>query len=176
MVDDQARLALLERARDAFGPDAAGTFMALLPRTDGAQLATEQDLRDLEDRLDARLEALEHRVVGAFRGELKTAVAGQTRTMLYGMLGMTVSVGGPPGRLIPGVRPPGGRSPASPQAADGERPPTTRVPVLPSPWRADPSVAGGRSSRDGTGACARSSIRSPTPLSPSCGRARRSLR
>lgn len=32
--------------------------------------------------------------MGAFRGELKTAVAGQTRTMLYGMLGMTVSVGG----------------------------------------------------------------------------------
>lgn len=98
MVDDQARLALLERARDVFGPDAAGTFMALLPLMDGAQLATKQDLRDLEDRLndrfDTRLEALEHRVVAAFRGELVTAVAGQTRTMLYGMLGMTVSVGG----------------------------------------------------------------------------------
>lgn len=94
MVDDQARLVLLDRARDAFGPEAAGTFMALLPTIDGAQLATKQDLRELEERFELRLETLEHRVIAAFRGELVTAVAGQTRSMLYGMLGMTLSVGG----------------------------------------------------------------------------------
>jgi len=108
--------------------------MTLLPTTSGAELATKQDLRDLEYRLDAkldrrfegvdlrferidlrfegvdlrferlderlgpnldyRLEAMEHRIIGAFRGELVTAITSQTRSLLLGIIGSGLSMGG----------------------------------------------------------------------------------
>ncbi len=90
--------------------------MVYLPRKGWADLATRRDLNDLEGGVDAkfdrmnqrlehldakidgveermtlRLEATEHRVLGAFRGELSAAITSQTRSMLFGMAGLLLT-------------------------------------------------------------------------------------
>lgn len=48
----------------------------------------------LDQRLDDRFEATERRLEALFRRELVAAVAGQTRTMVAGLMGTALTVGG----------------------------------------------------------------------------------
>ena len=57
--------------------------------------------RRLEQRIDARfaaadlkLEAVKQELLATFRGELAAIVTYQTRAMIFGMLGMALTVGG----------------------------------------------------------------------------------
>lgn len=117
-MDEQARYELSERLAEVLGPAPAGTLMASLPPSRWDQLATKQDLErfatkeDLERfatkvelaelrsetlhrfaLLDERLEAMEHRITAAFRGELTAAITAQTRTMTLGLLGTVLAMG-----------------------------------------------------------------------------------
>jgi hypothetical protein len=53
-VDERSRLQLAEAAKRVFGADEGITLMELLPPVGWADVATKQDLRALEDRMDAR--------------------------------------------------------------------------------------------------------------------------
>ncbi len=76
---------------------------ALATRADLAELRQElatlgtglrQEIGPLEVRSDLRMEALEHRLVAVFRGELIAAITAQTRSMVFAMAGRTVTVSG----------------------------------------------------------------------------------
>jgi hypothetical protein len=50
-------------------------------------------LAGVREDLSVRLEANEHKIVGAFRGELNRAITSQTRSILVSLLGMVVATG-----------------------------------------------------------------------------------
>jgi hypothetical protein len=77
---------LERRLREILGEQHARTLMEHLPRAD---LATKADLLSLEQRMDLKLESLEHRLLAAFRSELMY----QTRTFTIGMVGSIATVG-----------------------------------------------------------------------------------
>jgi hypothetical protein len=85
-IDESARRELHARLSSAIGDEAASTLMEQLPPTSWEELATKDDLRELEQRLEAKLTA-------AFRAELNTAVTAQTRTTILATLGSAISVG-----------------------------------------------------------------------------------
>ncbi len=58
-VDERARHQLFLRMEEELGPEAAQTMMELLPPVGWADVATKEDLRRLEERMDLRFEALE---------------------------------------------------------------------------------------------------------------------
>ncbi len=60
-IDEQARRQLHERLEEALGAAPAGTLMASLPPQGWAGLATKADLERVEERFDARFDALEER-------------------------------------------------------------------------------------------------------------------
>lgn len=114
--DERARQHMFQKLDEALGSEAAGTVMEHLPpvpwnelatKQDIAQLAvttkkdldhlaasTRKDLEQLEERMSLRLERSEERLVGAFRGELMTAVTAQTRAMLFALVTSLVTLGG----------------------------------------------------------------------------------
>ncbi len=47
----------------------------------------------LDERWGDRLEATEHRLMAAFRGELNTAITAQTRTIVFSFLGSLIATG-----------------------------------------------------------------------------------
>jgi predicted nuclease with TOPRIM domain len=47
----------------------------------------------MDERWTDRLETTEHKIVAAFRGELNAAVSGQTRTMVFSLLGAVLTTG-----------------------------------------------------------------------------------
>jgi hypothetical protein len=61
--NEQARLALLQRLNEALGPEHASTLMTALPAHDWPDLATRDDIRAIEERL-------ENRILTALRREL----------------------------------------------------------------------------------------------------------
>jgi hypothetical protein len=65
--------------------------MELMPPVGWADVATKRDLDALEQRVDLRFEAMEHRLLAAFRGELLTAVTTQTRTLVLANLGAVLT-------------------------------------------------------------------------------------
>jgi len=97
-IDERARHELFSRLESVLGPDAAETLMTHLPPVGWADVATKHDLQQLEARLDQRFELVdqrfelvdqrfelfEQRTLATLRGEL----AGQTRTMLFAMIGV----------------------------------------------------------------------------------------
>ncbi|MBW3604876.1 MAG: hypothetical protein KY460_08195, partial [Actinobacteria bacterium] len=46
----------------------------------------------LDDRIDTRIETAEHRIIAAMRGEFIAAVAQQTRTMIFALIGSIASI------------------------------------------------------------------------------------
>ena len=58
-VDERARHQLFLRMEEELGPEAAQTMMELLPPVGWADVATKDDLRQLEERMNLRFEALE---------------------------------------------------------------------------------------------------------------------
>jgi hypothetical protein len=117
-VDERRRSQLYEGLAAAVGEEAAVTMFELLPppstdlatAADLARLEAQVDARfeqvdarfaqvdarfdQLEDRFDRKLDALRDELVAVFRGELVTAVAGQTRAMLVAVVTTTAAVGG----------------------------------------------------------------------------------
>ncbi len=94
-LDERARHELFLRLEQALGPESAGTLMELLPPVGWADVATKRDLDGLEQRMDLRFEALEHKLLAAFRGELlaqSNVISTQTRTLIIANVGTVVSM------------------------------------------------------------------------------------
>jgi hypothetical protein len=76
--------------------------MELMPPVGWADVATTRDLDALEDRMnlrfelvDQRFEALEHKLIAAFRGELlgqSNLITAQTRTLVLANIGTVLSM------------------------------------------------------------------------------------
>lgn len=89
-IDERSRHALYLGLVRLLGEEDATTLMEHLPPVGWADVATRHDLAALEQRLDlrfeamdVRLESLEARMLGTFRGELVTAITTQTRSILF---------------------------------------------------------------------------------------------
>jgi hypothetical protein len=89
-VDERSRHALYLRLEQVLGHEEATTLMESLPPTGWADVATKPDLdrqtalhHQNHEALEHRLEALENRVLAAFRKELTA----QTRTFTLALLG-----------------------------------------------------------------------------------------
>src|SRR4051794_35952268 len=65
-VDERARHQLFLRVEQEPGPEAAETMMELLPPVGWADVATKDDIRQLEERMALRFEALEERMGARF--------------------------------------------------------------------------------------------------------------
>jgi hypothetical protein len=87
-VDEGRRSRSYERLAEAIGRDEAVTIFELLPPPD-TDLATRADLDEVCRRLDRIDDGLRD-----LRGEVVTAIAGQTRALVLGVLTATVSIGG----------------------------------------------------------------------------------
>lgn len=93
-VDERERMELRESLERTLGRDSAVTLMTMLPPDGWADVARRRDLNELEARVDTRfdlfeqkLDTLRNELLAAFRGELVTAVALQTRMVLWGVFG-----------------------------------------------------------------------------------------
>jgi hypothetical protein len=75
-IDERARHRLYLAAERVLGEEQANTLMSLLPPVGWADVATKDDLRQLEARLDARFDA-----------RLDRALREQTRTLMLGLVG-----------------------------------------------------------------------------------------
>jgi hypothetical protein len=94
-LDERARHELFLRLEQVLGPQAAETLMELMPPVGWADVATKRDLDALEERMDLRFEALEHKLLAGFRGELlaqSNAITGQMRTLVAANIGSVLSI------------------------------------------------------------------------------------
>src|SRR5687768_1491275 len=87
VLDERSRHELYLRLEEVLGREAATTLMEHLPPVGWADVATKRDLDALEQRLDLRFEALEHKLVAGFRGELQTALTAQGRQLAITLAG-----------------------------------------------------------------------------------------
>ena len=62
------------------------------PATGWADVVMKRDLDALEQRLDLRFEALEHKLTAAFRGELQAALTAQGRQLAISLAGTTGAI------------------------------------------------------------------------------------
>jgi hypothetical protein len=83
MADEAARHDLRQALASAIGADQAATLMEQLPPVPWDQLATKDDIRSLAERMDARFELVEHKLVGEFRRQ----IIEQNRLLFFSMLG-----------------------------------------------------------------------------------------
>jgi hypothetical protein len=91
MVFDEAmRFRLHEKLQEAFGRDEADALMAALPPFSWHELATKADLAATEERL--RLAS--HADLADLRSDLVTALAAQTRQVVFSMFAAMTAVGG----------------------------------------------------------------------------------
>ncbi|MGH8993978.1 MAG: hypothetical protein ACRDZ7_20905 [Acidimicrobiia bacterium] len=93
-LDERARHELFLRLEAVLGPKQAETLMEMMPPAGWADVATKRDL----DAVGHRIEATEHKLLAAFRGELLAAVtaqanviSAQTRTLVLANLGAVLS-------------------------------------------------------------------------------------
>jgi len=101
-LDERARHELFLHLERVLGPESAETLMEMLPPTGWADVATKRDLDALDQRMDLRFEALEHKLLAAFRGELVTQsnlitaqsnlITAQTRTLVIANIGTVLSM------------------------------------------------------------------------------------
>jgi hypothetical protein len=101
-LDERARHELFLRLEQVLGPESAETLMELMPPVGWADVATRRDLDGLEERMNLRFEALENKLLAAFRGELlgqanlitsqSQRITAQTRTLLRANVGTVVSL------------------------------------------------------------------------------------
>lgn len=117
VLDERSRHQLYLRLEEALGPDAATTLMEHLPPVGWADVATKRDLdaleqrlehgfetmdhrfqtiehrlETLEERIDLRSEALENKLLAAFRGELQAALTTQSRQLAIALVGTAAAV------------------------------------------------------------------------------------
>jgi hypothetical protein len=96
-ITEQERHDLYERLQETLGEAGAETLMQYLPTTGVADLVTKSDLNALEATLraemrhmthatDLKLEAMEHRILGTLRQEM--------RIQLLAMVGIAIALAG----------------------------------------------------------------------------------
>ncbi|QGG94337.1 hypothetical protein [Actinomarinicola tropica] len=73
-ITEKSRHELYRRLEEILGPDEATTLMEHLPPVGWADVATKDDLRSLESRLDARIDVLDARI-DVLGSELRTEMA-----------------------------------------------------------------------------------------------------
>ena len=113
VVDDRSRHELYRRLEEVLGMEAATTLIEHLPPAGWADVATKQDLTNLEDRIELRFNALEERFEERFKGldwrfeglddrlrggmsELRAAfeheLRGQTNTVVFGLVSVVLTM------------------------------------------------------------------------------------
>ncbi len=68
--------------------------MSYLPPVGWADVATKRDLDALADSLEHRFEATLYRELGTLRSDLMGQMAAQTRTYIFSMAGLVLTVAG----------------------------------------------------------------------------------
>ncbi|HZQ78668.1 MAG TPA: hypothetical protein VFE55_15135 [Acidimicrobiia bacterium] len=101
-LDERARHELFLRLEQVLGARSAETLMEMMPPVGWADVATKRDLDALEERMELRFDALEHKLLAAFRGELlaqsnlivaqSQQITAQTRTLLVANFGTILSL------------------------------------------------------------------------------------
>ena len=93
-VDERARHELFLRVEQELGPEAAETLMELLPPVSWADVATKEDLRQLEERMNLRFDKL----ASELRADLFQAMNAQFRhlvvlcsTLVFAVAGVAVA-------------------------------------------------------------------------------------
>jgi hypothetical protein len=89
-IDERARHKLFLRLEEILGPEEAGVVMEHLPPVGWADVATKQDIA----LLDARMEAMEHRIVGTMRQDMAKNTATFVRTTVLGNAAAILAVAG----------------------------------------------------------------------------------
>jgi hypothetical protein len=99
-VEERRRAALRQQVTATWGEEAAETLFELMTPA-GHELATRQDVAVLQQSMDhrfavmgERLEAMEHRIVGAVERRVADSVTLQTRTLVVSQLGAVVVIAG----------------------------------------------------------------------------------
>ncbi len=87
LTNEHDRLELFRALERVIGADPARTLMDQLPPRPWDQVATRDDLRSLEQRVDDRMLALEHRLVAEFRAQ----IIAQNRLLFFAMTGAIVT-------------------------------------------------------------------------------------
>lgn len=82
-LDERARHELYRAAEQLLGEKQANTLMSLLPPVGWADVATKDDLHQLEARMDVRFAEMESRL----EARLERALREQTRTLTLGLVG-----------------------------------------------------------------------------------------
>jgi hypothetical protein len=113
-VEERRRIELFGRLTATIGPEATATMFDLFPPP-GDDHVTRRDLQGAEERvgvrfaevdrrfdgmeqrfeeIDLKLDMLRNELLAAFRGELVTAVSGQTRAVIVATATATFGIGG----------------------------------------------------------------------------------
>ena len=96
-ADERSRHELHEQLREVLGPKVAGALMAHLPVGGATQLATKDDLRQLEEHLGLRISGTEERLelkMEALRQELRAEMHQMGRSLMLSMTTvMTILLG-----------------------------------------------------------------------------------
>ena len=83
LTSEHDRHELFRALERVIGAEPARTLMEQLPPRPWDQVATRDDLRSLEQRVDDRMLALEHRLVAEFRAQ----IIAQNRLLFFSMIG-----------------------------------------------------------------------------------------
>ncbi|MGH8902309.1 MAG: hypothetical protein ACRDYA_11665 [Egibacteraceae bacterium] len=112
VVDERTRHGLFEQLIAVLGEEHAVTLMEHLPPVGWADVATKRDLMvlkgdldaleerlraeisRLDERIGAEMTSMRHELVGLFRAELAQALAAQTKTLMFMVLGALTGMGG----------------------------------------------------------------------------------
>lgn len=89
-VDERARHELFLRVERELGPAAAETLMELLPPVGWADVATKDDLRQLEERMNIRLDSK----LNELRADLLQAMNSQFRNLVVLCSSLVFAVAG----------------------------------------------------------------------------------
>lgn len=84
-VDERARHELFTRLEEVLGPVPAETLLGYLPPVGWADVATKHDLRQLEGRLDGRIDGLEERFDIRF-GAMEELLGARLETMEHRLM------------------------------------------------------------------------------------------
>src|SRR6266542_4982972 len=93
-IDERARHQLYLRLEEVLGPEDAAVLMEHLPPVGWADVATKQDLAQLQAILDARMEAMEQRIIGEMRRELTRTTTTFVRVTVLGNAAAILAVAG----------------------------------------------------------------------------------
>ncbi len=81
VIDERARHRQYQRLEQVLGSEEATVLMQHLPPVGWADVATKADLAQLEQRMDLRFQALEHKLTA----QLESTLRQQTRTFMIFM-------------------------------------------------------------------------------------------